>query len=392
MTLNEKPIVLHQGVYKKTATVTEAVFMITGMTIGAGVLGIPYVVAQVGLKIGLLYILGLGIVMLFLNLMIGEIAVRTKENLQLPGFAGKYLGNWAKSLLSFTVIFSSIGALLAYIVGEGRTLSALLGGDPAVWSVIFWTLGSVAVWRGLQTVKKIEKILSFLVITIIAGISFYFLSHFQWTAWSYSNPVQVFLPYGVILFALHASPAIAEAHALLPGSQRHFRKALVIGTLIPIVLYMLFAAAVVGVMGGSTTEVATIGLGEKFGPAILILGNLFATMAMGTGFIGLGIALKQILTWDHKINNLVSTLLVIIAPITFFVIGVRSFVGILDVAGGLFIGIEAVLMVMIYWRARKVGAIEASRYKLSWAPLMMVPVLLVFTAATIFSIFKLLGY
>jgi len=392
MTLNEKPIVLHQGVYKKTATVTEAVFMITGMTIGAGVLGIPYVVAQVGLKIGLLYILGLGIVMLFLNLMIGEIAVRTKENLQLPGFAGKYLGNWAKSLLSFTVIFSSIGALLAYIVGEGRTLSALLGGDPAVWSVIFWTLGSVAVWRGLQTVKKIEKILSFLVITIIAGISFYFLSHFQWTAWSYSNPVQVFLPYGVILFALHASPAIAEAHALLPGSQRHFRKALVIGTLIPIVLYMLFAAAVVGVMGGSTTEVATIGLGEKFGPAILILGNLFATMAMGTGFIGLGIALKQILTWDHKINNPVSTLLVIIAPITFFVIGVRSFVGILDVAGGLFIGIEAVLMVMIYWRARKVGAIEASRYKLSWAPLMMIPVLLVFTAATIFSIFKLLGY
>ncbi len=390
--MQDKQIILHQGVYKPTATVTEAVFMITGMTIGAGVLGIPYVVAQVGLTTGLLYIFGLGIVMLFLNLMIGEIAVRTKENLQLPGFAGKYLGTWAKALLTFTITLSSIGALLAYIVGEGYALSALVGGDPAMWSVIFWTLGSIVIWRGLQTAKKIQKIFSFLVISIVAGLSFYFISHTEPSNWSYFNSAQIFLPYGVILFALHGAPAIAEAHALLPNSQRHFRKALIIGTLIPIVLYMLFAAAVVGVMGLDTTEVATIGLGEKFGPTVLVFANLFAVFAMGTCFSGLGIALKQILTWDFKVNNFFATLLVIVAPISLFVVGIRSFVGILDVAGGLFIGIEAVLMVAIYWRAKKTGDLDASRYKLDWAWLMMIPVLLVFSAATIFSMIKLLGY
>lgn len=392
MIQKERPVILHHGVYKYASNLSEAVFMITGMTIGAGVLGIPYVVAQVGLKVGLLYILGLGIVMLFLNLMIGEIAVRTKENLQLPGYAGKYLGSWAKTLLTFTVILSSTGALLAYVVGEGRTWAELLGGDPAVWSVVFWTLGSVIIWRGLQTAKKVERVFSFLVIAIIAGLSFYFLPHMRSVNFSYFNPAQIFLPYGVILFALHASPAIAEAHALLPGSQRHFRRALIIGTLIPIVLYMLFAAAVVGVMGLNTTEVATIGLGEKFGPVVLVLANLFAAFAMGTGFIGLGIAFKQTLTWDYKINNFLATLLVVIAPISLFAIGIRSFVAVLDVAGGLFIGIEAVLMVLIYWRAKKVGDLEAPRYKLDWAWLMMVPVLLVFTAATVFSVFKLIGY
>jgi amino acid permease len=389
---NEKPVVLHHGVFKPTATVTEAVFMITGMTIGAGVLGIPYVIAQVGLIPGLMYIFGLGIVMLFLNLMIGEIAVRTKENFQLPGYAGKYLGPWAKTLLSFTTIFISVGALLAYVVGEGRTLSALFGGDPAMWSAVFWTLGSLVVWRGLQTAKKVDKVFSFLVIAIIIGLSFYLLPHFQPTTWSFFNPAQVFLPYGVILFAIHASSSISEAHALLPGSQRHFRKALVIGTLIPVVLYMFFAVAVVGAMGGSTTEVATIGLGQKFGPAILVLANLFAIFAMGTGFVGVGVAFKQTLTWDYKINNFLSTLLVIIAPISLFMVGIRSFVGILDVAGGLFIGVEAVLMVMIYWRAKKTGDLDASRYKLDWAWLMMIPVLLVFTAATVLSVIKLIGY
>ncbi len=65
--LEDQKIILHQGVFKPAASVADAIFMITGMTIGAGVLGVPYVVAQVGLKVGIIYIVVLGLVMLFLN-------------------------------------------------------------------------------------------------------------------------------------------------------------------------------------------------------------------------------------------------------------------------------------------------------------------------------------
>src|SRR3989339_1598077 len=146
----EKPIILHQGVYKPQASVAEAVFMITGMTIGAGILGIPYVIVKVGLWVGLLYILVLGTVMLYLNLMTGEVAVRTKQSLQLPGLAGHYLGPWAKNFLSAVMIFGGTGALLAYTVGEGQILSAMFGGEPLMWGTIFWALASIVVWRGLQ--------------------------------------------------------------------------------------------------------------------------------------------------------------------------------------------------------------------------------------------------
>src|SRR3989344_1942069 len=120
--MDDKKLIFHKGVYKKSATTAEAVFIITGMTIGAGILGLPYVVAQVGLLAGLIYIICLGLVMLCLNLMIGEIAVRTKRNFQLPGFAGKYLGPWAKGVLSVTIVLSGFGSLLAYIIGEGQAL------------------------------------------------------------------------------------------------------------------------------------------------------------------------------------------------------------------------------------------------------------------------------
>lgn len=391
MIINEPVVTLHQGVYKKTVSITNAVFMITGMTIGAGVLGIPYVVAQVGLLVGLAYILFLGIVMLCLNLMIGEIAVRTKDSYQLPGLAGKYLGGWAKVLMSITIIFSGIGTLLAYLVGEGESLSGIFGGDPAWWTIIFWTVGSVLVWRGLQTVKVVEKVLSILVIGIILGLSLAFLPHVQVVNFGYTNWSKFFLPFGVILFALHAAPSIAEAHALLPDSQRHFRKALIVGTLIPIFVYIIFALAVVGVMGKETTEIATLGLGVKFGSWVRILANVFAVFAMGTGFMGLGIALKQTLVWDWKVSSFLATFLVILAPLTLFMAGFRSFVNILGVVGGLFLGVEAILMALMYWKAKKTGDLPVDRYKLPVAGLLTFLVLVVFTAATVVSIIKLIN-
>ncbi len=387
----EESVVLHHGVYKNPIGINSAVFMITGMTIGAGVLGIPYVIAQVGIWIGLVYILFLGIVMLFLNLMIGEIAVRTKESFQLPGLVGKYLGEPAKILMSVIVLFSGLGTLLAYLVGEGESLSGILGGDPAWWTVVFWTFGSVLVWRGLQTVKVVEKVLSILVIGIIFGLSLAFLPHVQVVNFAYSDWTKIFLPYGVILFALHASPSIAEAHALLPNSQRHFRKALVFGTLIPVLVYVIFALAVVGVMGKETTEIATLGLGIRFGSWVKVLANVFAIFAMGTGFMGLGIALKQSLVWDWKISSFLATFLVILAPLTLFMAGWRDFVSILGVVGGLFLGIEAILMTLVYWKAKKSGDLSADRYDLPLAKLLTFLVLLVFTIATVVSIIKLIN-
>ncbi|TSC85056.1 MAG: Amino acid permease [Parcubacteria group bacterium Gr01-1014_13] len=360
--LEEKKIILHQGVYKPAASMADAIFMITGMTIGAGVLGIPYVVAQVGLKIGIAYIVGLGLIMLFLNLVLGEIAVRTNESLQIPGLAGKYLGKWVKYFLNVIIILASYSALLAYIIGEGQSLSALFGGNPVVWSVIFWSIASIIVWRGLQTIKSVEKVLSFIVISIICGLSFYLFRDFKFSNWIYTDVTKMFLPYGVILFALNGTAAVVEAHALLPRSQRHFRKALIIGSLIPVGVYILFALAVVGSSGLQTSEIATIGLGARFGDGVLVLGNIFAILAMTTGFIGSGIALKQNLVWDNKLNKILAEFLVISVPILLFLAGFRRFIYVLSFAGGVFIAIEAIVIIIVCWKARKKGDLDASRY------------------------------
>jgi hypothetical protein len=215
---------------------------------------------------------------------------------------------------------------------------------------------------------------------------FFILKDFNVSYWSHVDIAKFFVPYGVILFALNGTPAIIEAHALLPRDQKSFKKALIIGSLIPVAIYILFAVAVVGATGLQTTQIATIGLGQKFGTGVLILSNIFAILAMSAGFIGSGIALKQNFIWDNKMNKTLAEFLIVSVPFLLFILGLREFISILSVAGGLVIGTEAIMLVFVCWQARKKSRVSADEFKLHHFWLLAVPVFLIFTLFTLKTI------
>ena len=104
-------------------------FTLTGTIIGAGILGLPYVFVKSGFFIGLFWILFLGLLLLFVSLSMGEITLRTKSIHQLPGYARKYLGNFGGKIMFVAIIFGIYSALLAYLIGEGQSLSKLFTGS-----------------------------------------------------------------------------------------------------------------------------------------------------------------------------------------------------------------------------------------------------------------------
>lgn len=387
----DRPVVLHQGVYKKTATLAEAVLLITSLTIGAGVFGIPFVAARVGLWFGIGYILVLGAVTLGLNLMMGEAIARTEESVQLPGLAGKYFGPWGKRLITVTFLFTGGGALLAYLIGAGQALAALFGYSPRWWTVLFWLVGTLFIAGGLQAVKRLERWIGSAVILMLAVLSLYLFGTASPEAGSAVgiNWSELFLPYGVVLFALRAAPAIAEAEAVLPNQPAIFKKAVMLGTLIPTVLYALFAWAVVRVTGLSTTEIATVGLGAQLGAGMLIAGNVLAGVAMTGAFVGLGTALTESLRWDYQLPRFLSLFLVTGVPLLLWVAGVGSFIMVLEVVGGVFIGLEALIIIFIYFRVRQRGNAAPGRFKLAHPWLVTIPVAAVFGVLTAISLGRL---
>ena len=96
-------VVLRKGIFFRRLTEWQATALIMSGTIGAGILGIPYVVAKVGIGIGLFFIVAVGICMIGFNLLLGEVAVRTNHQLQLSGFAKKYLGRFGEVLMTVVV-------------------------------------------------------------------------------------------------------------------------------------------------------------------------------------------------------------------------------------------------------------------------------------------------
>ena len=83
---------------------TAAFATLVGTIIGAGIFGIPFAMNQTGIINGLILLVLLALTTTLIHLMLGEIALRTKTNYRLAGYAGHYLGLPWKILASSSSI------------------------------------------------------------------------------------------------------------------------------------------------------------------------------------------------------------------------------------------------------------------------------------------------
>ena len=331
-----------------------AVSILIGTCIGAGVLGIPYVAAQAGFIVTLVYILLIGLMLLFVNLYLGEISLRTKGNHQLPGYAEKYLGKRGKSLMQFAIIFGVYAAILAYTFGIGKSLSYLFFGNPThtvLFGIVFSLIMSLLLWKGIKDLKKFEKIGVSLILLLLALIFFVFIDKVRFANLITFNISNIFLPFGVVLFALLSFHAIPEVEIVLHRNEKLAKKVLITGTLISVIFYILFALVVVGFKGAQTPEVATLSLG----PLFILLG----IFTMFTSWLSLGNALNINFTLDNKIKKGISWFLVAIIPIFLFLFiqffSFFSFTRILSFGGVISGGLIAILVLLMVKKAKKKG-------------------------------------
>ena len=367
----------------------EAIAVIVGTIVGAGLFAIPYAVAQVGFGIGIAYLLGMGLIVLALHVLLGEIVARTKTSLQLSGLAGRYLGTTGKALMGAAVFLGGYGALLAYLIGTGEALTAIFGGERVAWSMAFFAIGAFFLYRGLKTVKVIELFMTSAIFLLVITLVIWAAPDI--TVAHLAAPVDwryIFLPYGVLLFAYYGVSALPVAEAVLRGDARLFRRAVIIASTIPVVLYTLFAAVTVGVTGDATTPIATVGLGEALGPLVGVVSNLFAFFAMATSFLAIGTALRETYECDFRWNPRLGWAATVAVPLALFAFGVRDFIQVVGVTGTLAGSIEAILIVLIYWKVQREADYGPRRFHVRYAPLASAVLLAVFGLAAAYSLWE----
>ena len=326
-------------------------FTLTGTIIGAGILGLPYAFAKSGFLAGLFWLIVLGAVMIFVNLALGEITLRTKGKHQLSGYAEKYLGPWGKRAMFFAMIFGVYSALLAYLVGEGQSFSQLIPGNmpPIVFGIIFWLIMTLLLREGIKGLKKIETWGVIAIIVIVVGIVIRFTQFVKPANLMTWNQTNFALPIGVVLFALLGFSSIPELRKEIKGQEKLLKKAIILGTIIPVVLYIAFSAIFIGVLGTNITEIATL----SFGPLITVLG----IFTMLTSYFVLSFSLKSTFKYDIKTSKKTNFLFTSLIPLILYIIITQfEFIGftlILAVGGVISGGLTGILVLLTLKQAKK---------------------------------------
>ena len=369
-----------------------AIAILIGATIGAGIFGLPYVAAKAGLLNTVIMTVVLALAVLFLNLYIGEITLRTKDRHELSGYVGMYWGKFGKTFMTLAVGIWVLGALTAYTLGVGAALHAIF---PTVlastFSMIFYLLMSTLLFFGLRTVAKSELILGSLMLFFILTI----------LGWSSSNISPdylsfgaltiggLFFPVGVILFAMMSEVVIPELKPIL-NNPKKLKKVIIIGTLVPAVIYLLFAVIVTGVVGlehfealSPNDRVATVPLGQTLGRGMSVFANIFAVLAMSTSFLALGLGLIWTLRYDYSVKKSLAWTLSVLVPILMIVSGKANFISAMDFAGSIAGGISGIILVITFHMARKKFPIKKPAYVLKHTGLISAFLIGVFALAII---------
>ena len=356
-------------------------------------MGIPYAVAKVGFLYGFILIVGLGLSFLMLNLFMGEIVLRTKEQHQLTGYAQKYLGPWGKRLMAFSMLIGIYGALTAYLIGEGTTLYTIFKiGSPLIFSLLFFAVCILIILWGVKATGKFELILTTFLILIVFTIGFFSLRQLNLENLLFHNLALIAVPYGVIMFAFAGSPAIPEMQEVLVKEKKKMKLAIIIGSLIPILIYLIFTFVVLGLIGLSQFEIlepnhriATIALSVYSHPLLGVFANIMAVLTMFTSFLSLGLALLEVYHYDYSLSKVTASILTFSVPFIIIMFELTSFTNILEITGSLAGGLSGILIILMFWQAKKKGN-RTPEYSLSKHLLFGIFLIILFSVGVLYQL------
>ncbi len=364
-----------------------ATAILVGTMVGVGVFGVPFSFAKAGFGVGFLFLLLTGFLTLVIDAMFGEVVLRTQEKHQTVGYAGLYLGPVWKGIMFFAMVLSIYAAMLAYVIIAGDFLSNILSAffylSSTAYSYFFAVVLSLLLLFNLKRISRVELFLTVVFVAVVFIIFGFGVSKVNFDNLQNINYEFWFLPYGILLFAFAGMSAIPLQREILRGEEHQFRRSILYAVLLVGVLYTVFAFTVVGVSGDITSPDAVTGLFDFLGNKIVVLGSILGVLAVGTSFLMLGEALKEVFRWDYGLKKGLPWLFTVVPPFILFMVGLRTFIDVISLAGSLAIGLILIVLIFIYIAAKSKGD-RTPEYSLNIPRRLLYSMVALFTAGIVY--------
>lgn len=360
---------------KESGSIMGGILLIAGSCIGAGMLGLPIVTGFAGFFPSLFMFFFAWFFMTVTALLLVEVNGWFSKQVNLLSMTGKTLGKWGKNLCWVTYLFLFYALLVAYISGSGSLVSTVLKNSLSfhlpVWvgSFFFVLLFSWVIYLGTQKVDHVNRGLmfgkiGFFVLLIVIGIQFLRPGLLLRTEPKYAFSS---LPLLVIAFGFHNM--IPSLTAYLNGNLKRVRMTIIGGSLMALVIYIIWETLVLGIvpLRGPNGLIASLMNDQEASqaigsivrsPAISIFSQGLAFFAILTSFLAQALSLVHFLADGFKINykkqeNVGLCLLALAPPLVLSLIYPQLFFKALNFAGGICaVVLFGILPVFMVWMGR----------------------------------------
>ncbi|MCI5051887.1 MAG: amino acid transporter [Simkaniaceae bacterium] len=326
-----------------------AIFLIAGTCVGAGMLGLPIETGQAGFLPSFVVITLAYLFMMLTGLLLVEANLWMEEGVHYSTMAHRLLGRPAKHLTTLLYLFMGYGSLIAYTAGGSMFLNPFVA-ERWHACLIFGVVFGIFLGFGTKFLGRINSILVagmiaayVLIVALgVGGVNYELLTHRDWRP--------TFLAVPLLLATFSYQMILPSLTSYLKRDPHSLRAAVIWGTSIPYVAYMIWELIVLGIVPLDGPMSLSVALEQGIVatqplrywgkiPSLSVISEFFGFFAIITSFFGIGMAtydfLADLTGIEKRGAGKLALLVMVILPTLFFaILYPKAFYVALDLSGG----------------------------------------------------------
>lgn len=287
------------------------ILLIVGTSIGGGMLALPMVSVAGGFLGSAFLLIGCWAIMTVAALFILEVNLWLPKHNNLITMAKATLGIPGAVATWVSYILLLYALLCAYISGGSElfdSFSKKLDANIPSWcdSALFVAIFGYIVFRGIQFVDYANRALMIAKFGSLFAVIFFSIPYIEPSHILGGDPRVVFGATTVMLTSFGFANIIPSLRSYFDDDVKSLRKAVLIGSMIPLICYILWIFAIVGSLpreellgitarGGSVAELTEALSTHLNSPSITFLASFFTTICVLTAFLCVSLALSDFL-------------------------------------------------------------------------------------------------
>lgn len=340
---------------KQHSKLLGGILLVSGTTIGAGMLALPVSTGMAGFIPSILLLILYWIYMTFTAFLMLEVNLWMKEGANLISMVKLTLGRWGQAVSWVVYLFLLYSLTTAYIAGSGPIVAdvvfAITGLVLPDWAgaIPLLAIFGFFVYKGTRSVDYVNRILMIGLVIAYGAMVIFLTPHIdpqllQYVEWKY-----VLIGVSVIATSFGFHIIIPSLTSYMERDVVKLKKAILIGSAIPLIVYLFWEYLALGIItiegehgiiqgyqkGSNGAHLLTAFLGNA---AIAMIARFFSFFAIVTSFLGVSLSLSDFLADGFHIKKtrggrILLYCLTFLPPLLFTLTDPRAFLSALEYAG-----------------------------------------------------------